>query len=359
MKKEIPKLKVLFLTYGGAHYKILNMLNKKFSAIFLMNVKFKEAFSKIFFHLEKLKINYIGSKFNFFFDAISNSRKSDIILSNCPFSGAVSFLQALFQAQLAAWQACFPEKRVYIMCSDYYECFLISQKLNKLQKIAYGWLVRLMLWIACRSSLVIVLSHHLEKVAKRHGARKIKIVPIYGIDMTIFKPKSKRINFGTDKNIILTTARLCPEKGVEYVLEAVSKINDVFLVMVGPGNSKELNDIITRLNIRDRVKVIGEVDPVSIADYYNSCDVFILPSKTEGLGFSSGEAMACKKPVIASNVGGVSDMVIDGKTGILVPPADPDALCRAIKRVLGSKALAKRLGENGYEHVKIILKRKL
>ena len=48
MKKEIPKLKVLFLTYGGAHYKILNMLNKKFSAIFLMNVKFKEAFSKIF-----------------------------------------------------------------------------------------------------------------------------------------------------------------------------------------------------------------------------------------------------------------------------------------------------------------------
>ena len=99
--------------------------------------------------------------------------------------------------------------------------------------------------------------------------------------MTIFKPKSKRINFGTDKNIILTTARLCPEKGVEYVLEAVSKINDVFLVMVGPGNSKELNDIITRLNIRDRVKVIGEVDPVSIADYYNSCDVFILPSKTE------------------------------------------------------------------------------
>ena len=62
--------------------------------------------------------------------------------------------------------------------------------------------------------------------------------------------------------------------------------------------------------------------------------------------------MACKKPVIASNVGGVSDMVIDGKTGILVPPADPDALCRAIKRVLGSKALAKRLGENGYEHVK-------
>ncbi|MFA5887087.1 MAG: glycosyltransferase family 4 protein [Candidatus Nanoarchaeia archaeon] len=238
------------------------------------------------------------------------------------------------------------------MCSDYYECFHISQNLSRLQKIAYGWLVRLMLWVACRGSLVIALSRHLEKVAKRHGATKIKIVPIYGIDMNIFKPKAQKIYFGTDKKIVLTTARLCPEKGLKYALEAVSKIEDVFLVIAGLGDKKEAEELIVQLKIENRVKLVGEVDPVSIADYYNSCDVFVMPSLTEGLGFSSGEAMACKKPVIASNVGGIPDLVIDGKTGILVPPADSDALCDAIKRVLGSKALAKKLGEKGYEHVK-------
>lgn len=353
MKNEIPKMKVLFLTYGGAHYKIFDMLNKNFDVTFFMNEKFREAFSKHLFHLGKLNIKFISFKIKFFLDAVKDSGKSDIILSNCPFSGAVSFFTSPFSGAVGSLAGILSgKKRVYIMCSDYYECFRISQNLSRLQKIAYGWLVRLMLRIACRGLLVIVLSRHLEKVAKRQGATKIKIVPIYGIDMNIFKPTSKRLNFGTNKKIILTTARLCPEKGLRYALEAVSKIEGVLMVIVGMGSTKEVEEIITGLKIEDRVKLVGEVDPVSIADYYNSCDVFIMPSLTEGLGFSSGEAMACKKPVIASNVGGVPDLVIDGKTGILVPPADPDALCEAIKRVLASKTLAKRLGENGYEHVK-------
>ncbi|MEO0023359.1 MAG: glycosyltransferase, partial [candidate division WOR-3 bacterium] len=69
------------------------------------------------------------------------------------------------------------------------------------------------------------------------------------------------------------------------------------------------------------------------------------------LGVVLIEAMTCKKPVIASAVGGITDLVIDGKTGLTVPPADPEALARAIARLLENPGLARNLAEGGYEHI--------
>ena len=102
----------------------------------------------------------------------------------------------------------------------------------------------------------------------------------------------------------------------------------------------------------------GFIPNEELAIQYQQADVFVLPAirdqkgDTEGLGVVMIEALTFKTPVVASDVGGISDVIIDGKTGLLVPEKDPEQLAKAINRILSDNALAKRLGEAGCEHAK-------
>ncbi len=176
-------------------------------------------------------------------------------------------------------------------------------------------------------------------------------------DNVVVDPSQKREELGIPKDsiFILTVARLEPPKGHKYLLKAaeiiLSKGIDAYFVCVGKGKLKSsLEKMAQRLGISHRVKFTGfRYDMLEIL---KSCDLFVLPSLWEGQGVVLMEAMAMKKPLVASKVGGVVDVVEDGKTGILVPPRNPNILAEAIEMLLSKPKLMKDMGEAGYKRIK-------
>src|SRR5258708_2367135 len=123
------------------------------------------------------------------------------------------------------------------------------------------------------------------------------------------------------------------------------------------GPNARLEAQVVRDELGDRVTIRGRVSEAELKDAYASSDVLVLPSildtrgDTEGLGVVLLEAMSYGVPVIGSNVGGITDIVRDGETGLLVPPGDAVQLVAALERLATDRDLAKRLGEAGRKHV--------
>lgn len=120
--------------------------------------------------------------------------------------------------------------------------------------------------------------------------------------------------------------------------------------MTGDGAEREpLGKLADELGVGGRVELPGYVE--DSAPYVAALDVCVSPSLTEGLPGALAEALALGVPVVATDVGGVRDLVDDGRTGLLVPPADPDAIASAVERLLADPAFAQRLSEQGRAEV--------
>jgi len=144
--------------------------------------------------------------------------------------------------------------------------------------------------------------------------------------------------------------RLGQEKGHQHLLKAATLVPQATFVIAGEGPLREsLEAQAKQLGIDGRVKFLGHRE--DIQDLLAICDVFVLPSLSEGLPVSVLEAMAASKPVVASAVGGNKEVVIHGETGLLVPPADPTALATAIQSILSDPGFAARLAAAGNERV--------
>jgi glycosyltransferase involved in cell wall biosynthesis len=146
---------------------------------------------------------------------------------------------------------------------------------------------------------------------------------------------------------------LLPIKGPLHLLRAMANVwrehPEVTLVFVGKGElDVDLRAEVLRLNANGRVKFLGWRD--DIEELMQIFDVLVLPSLNEGMGRVLVEAMASGKPVVASRVSGIPDLVKHGRTGILVPPADEDALANAIMRLVNNPQEAKSMGELGRFH---------
>jgi len=160
---------------------------------------------------------------------------------------------------------------------------------------------------------------------------------------------------------ILFAGRLIERKGLPVLLRALALVaeeRDVVLHLVGEGHERPgLERLASELGIERRVHFHGWVSQEELDRLYRDCDLFVLPSvvdsggDTEGLGVVLIEALRYRKPVIGSEVGGIPDIIEDGVSGLLVPPGEPRALAAAIRRVLDDPALARRLGEDGFQYV--------
>lgn len=160
---------------------------------------------------------------------------------------------------------------------------------------------------------------------------------------------------------ILFAGRLVERKGVHYLLDALARLDPsrrVLLRVVGDGPMREeLEARAAALGLGERVRFEGFVPAETLAAYFAGCDLFILPAifdskgDTEGLGVVLVEALSDARPVIASRAGGIVDVIKDGETGYLIPPADADALATAIVRVMENPEEARRLGEQGRAYV--------
>ena len=191
-------------------------------------------------------------------------------------------------------------------------------------------------------------------------ADKIRVLPL-GMDLDKFKDLSPfagrmRSYLGIAPNIKVVgmVARLVPIKGVQYFLEAARKVSseykNVHFLIAGDGDLRgSLEESAVRLGIKERVSFLGFWK--ELREFYADIDLFVLSSLSEGCPIAILEAMAAGKPVVASNVGGVPDVVSEGATGSLVPSGDAEMLAKAILSSLIFPEKSKRLAENARKMV--------
>ncbi len=145
---------------------------------------------------------------------------------------------------------------------------------------------------------------------------------------------------------VLTVARLDPQKGLHHLVAAAALLPEARVMVVGDGPERgALETLIAQLGLGDRVHLLGF--RTDIPELLAGCDLFVLPSLFEGLPLSILEAMAAGRAVVATAIGGNDEAVVDGVTGLLVPPADPQALADALRTLLREPERRRRLGEAG------------
>jgi len=181
---------------------------------------------------------------------------------------------------------------------------------------------------------------------------KIEVI-LPGLDLDAFGQTDQRVqtrnDIGVDDNehLVLYIGRLRAVKGVEFGIRAVAKAFEqnpkMKLALAGEGDQrKQLEALSAELGIENNVKFLGVRK--DLPNVLSACDSVIMPSLTEGFPRVAIEAMASSKPVIATNVGGVPEAIIDGQSGILVPSKDVEAMTDALISVSTNFELAKRLG---------------
>jgi glycosyltransferase involved in cell wall biosynthesis len=150
--------------------------------------------------------------------------------------------------------------------------------------------------------------------------------------------------------MIVAVGRLAPQKGFDVLVRALALVPAARLVLVGQGDEEgSLKALAHRLHVADRVSFLGWVDEPRglLPSFY----VFVLPSRFEGFPLSVLEAQLAEIPVVASDIGSVSEAVIPERTGVLVPPDNPQALAAALNALLSDRAKRQRLGRAGRELV--------
>lgn len=192
------------------------------------------------------------------------------------------------------------------------------------------------------------------KEKRKVAPEKIMVIP-YGVDLQKYRNGDnsdirQRLQLGQDELVVGVVGRLHPQKGHRYLIQAaekiVTEIPNVKFVFAGDGDLRgELEAQIRSQGLENNFRILGYRD--DIPEVMRAFDIFTLPSLYEGLPNVVLEAMACGKPVIATAVDGTVEAVVDGKTGLLVQPADVDALRRSLITLLRDRELAQRMGKNG------------
>ncbi|MHA1834605.1 MAG: glycosyltransferase family 4 protein [Candidatus Baldrarchaeia archaeon] len=221
---------------------------------------------------------------------------------------------------------------------------------------SYPFLISLQRLVLSQATKVIAVSSdnlrdllHCYKVP----VNKIEIIP-NGVDTKLFSQKpveDLKTRMGLhDKLVLLFVGNLTIRKGLHYLMKAVADVgvgSRIKLLIVGEGPYKEaLKRLAVQLKIDKEVVFLGRVSTEDLVKYYSLCDVFVLPSVQEGLGIVMLEAMACGKPIIASNTGGIPDIVIHGHNGFLFQAGNVKELSSLIKKSYSGKDVLRKMGVN-------------
>jgi len=190
-----------------------------------------------------------------------------------------------------------------------------------------------------------------EEVGRRFPGKQYFVFPTF-TDLDIFL-EEKNTSF---KNYILTVAVLSPIKNIETLIDAFAKVHPRFpkfnLIIAGDGPSRDgLMERTKNLGLQNNTTFTGKLTLDEVREIMKDCYVFALPSINEGFGRVFIEAMALSKPVIATNVGGVPEIVKDGTNGFLVELKDVEALSNKLEALLSDLELAKNMGTEGRKFV--------
>lgn len=286
------------------------------------------------------------------------SEKVDIIHNTSDYNGIViSSKQKKTPVIATIHHPYAQERRIYRANTNNreYVKYVLQRKINYLEFNSK---------ILCKRAdkLIAVSNYTARSVIEEYGIQptKISVIP-NAVDINIFNPDidgtefRKKLNIGSEK-VILFVGRLDFQKGIEYLISAFSKIildfPEVKLIVVGDGPLKNhVRAVISKYNLSGSIFLLGRVDVKDLPDIYAACDLFVVPSLMEGFGIVYLEAMACGKACIGTNIGGVEDVIADGRTGLLVPPADPKSIYLAIKSLLSDEDTLMRFGKEGRKRV--------
>lgn len=209
---------------------------------------------------------------------------------------------------------------------------------------------------------IIVGTTAVKEDVKRYDhvpEKKIEIIP-YGIDTELFTEEHERskirenIGLNPVDFVVGNVARLEKAKGQEFLIKAIRLLKDkglsVKCLIVGSGTLEgELKDMVGRLGIESDVIFLGTRQ--DLPQLFSAMDVFVFPSLWEGLPLSLLSAMAAGLPVITTYVGGIKDIIVDGRNGIVIPISDPLAIADAIEKTFKETELRRRLSEYGRREV--------
>jgi glycosyltransferase involved in cell wall biosynthesis len=215
---------------------------------------------------------------------------------------------------------------------------------------------RLLSMITCK--IIAVSKNVRDIIVNKEKIQKEKVTIIgNGVDLDEFTPQLKgttsvreSLSLSPSCKVIGMVARLSHHKNHRVLLEAmpyvIDKHPDTYLILVGNGSQRtNLKKLTSALKIEKNVIFLGHRR--DIAQILPMFDIFVLSTKVEGFGISLVEALAMEKPCIATNTGGISDIISDGVNGILVPKDNHFSLAKAILKLIDDESFAYRLGQNG------------
>jgi phosphatidylinositol alpha-1,6-mannosyltransferase len=218
---------------------------------------------------------------------------------------------------------------------------------------------------------VIAVSRETASRVVRLGIPAEKVCVVYpGCDVALFRPLApdeelRRRILGSKSNhrVILTVANLVERKGHDVVIRSLPLIRetvpDVVYLIVGIGAHRStLEQLAVEVGVRDHVVFLGAAERSLLPALYAMADVFAMTSRTredaadlEGFGLVYLEAAACAKAVVAGRAGGAPEAVVDGETGLLVDPREPNDVGRALTRLLVDAEMRERMAAEGYRRV--------
>ena len=222
-----------------------------------------------------------------------------------------------------------------------------------------GFMKWINLFVLRNCDHVFFNSSYTQKEALKKITPKSHSILHMGVDLKLFRPMSKasvrkKLKLPKKRKIVFAIGRFVEKKGLEYLIEAMPllKTKEVKLLIAGFGPMEnELKRLVKKKKLGKKVGFVGPVPNKSVPLWLNACDIFVVPSiidsrgETETLGIAAVEGIACGKPVIASSVGGLVDVVKKGISGFPVKQKNPEEIASKIDLLFGNKALMESAGK--------------
>ena len=224
-------------------------------------------------------------------------------------------------------------------------------KAPPLKRAAYLPLRSAVRFAAKRAARVLAPDAAMKEDVERYlgvESERLEVLP-NALDLEEIDRKVAPIDVDAKGPVLLSVGRLEANKGFVTLVRALGKVPDDFLwILAGEGPERaKIEGEIARAGLGAKARLLGRVSDDALHALYERAELFVHPTLYEGSSMVTLEAMAHRKPVVATRTGGIPDKVVSGESGLLVPPGDADALASAVREALSSKERLVRWGAKG------------